>query len=58
MHPYQRILSTKNISMIALFAAFYVLMGSLFGLVAPALRGYPAHFFRGLTMSAVAVTAS
>lgn len=54
MQPYQKLLSTKNISTIALSAAFYVLMSALFGLTLPAARGYPAHFFRGLTMSAVA----
>ncbi len=54
MQTYQKMLSAKNISIIALFAALYVFMGSLVGLVVPALRGYPAHFFRGLTMSGVA----
>ncbi|MEM2514993.1 MAG: hypothetical protein QXQ70_04045 [Candidatus Caldarchaeum sp.] len=54
MQPYQKLLSTKNLSVIALSAAFYVLMSALFGLTLPAARGYPAHFFRGLVMSAVA----
>ncbi|MCS7129634.1 MAG: hypothetical protein NZ919_03250 [Candidatus Caldarchaeum sp.] len=54
MHQGQKALSVKNISFVALSAAFYVLMAAMSGLVLPAMRGYPAHFFRGLAMSAVA----
>ncbi|MEM4642923.1 MAG: hypothetical protein QXF36_07130 [Candidatus Caldarchaeum sp.] len=52
MTTYGLRLSTKQLSIIALSAAFYVLMGAITGLVLPAARGYPAHFFRGLAMSA------
>ncbi len=54
MHPQERALSTKNLAAIALFAAFYILTTAVTGIVLPVLRGYPAHFFRGLSMSACA----
>lgn len=50
----QKTLTAKTIPVIALSAAFYVITASLSGLVLPAVRGYPAHFFRGLAMSTVA----
>lgn len=42
-------------AVIALISALYAVLGTVSGLLlGPALRGYPAHFFRGLTMSMTA----
>jgi hypothetical protein len=47
--------TTRQITVIALLSALYSVLGSASGLlVGPALRGYPAHLFRGLTMSMTA----
>jgi len=54
MQPIHKLLSTKTVAIVALSSAFYVVAAGLSGLVLPAVRGYPAHFFRGLAMSAAA----
>jgi LytS/YehU family sensor histidine kinase len=55
MQQATRVKTAKNIAVIALISALYAVLGTLSGLlVGPALRGYPAHFFRGLTMSVAA----
>jgi len=46
---------SRQIAFIGILSAAYVAAGTTLGfLVGPALRGYPAHFFRGLLMSATA----
>jgi len=47
--------TTRQITVISLLSALYSVLGTASGLlVGPALRGYPAHIFRGLTMSMTA----
>ncbi len=47
--------TTRHVAVIALLSALYSILGGASGLlVGPLLRGYPAHFFRGLTMSMTA----
>ncbi|GBC68975.1 hypothetical protein HRbin01_00665 [archaeon HR01] len=55
MHQATKVKTAKNIAVIALISASYSVLGTASGLlVGPALRGYPAHFFRGLLMSMAA----
>ena len=51
----QLVKTTRHIAVIALLSALYSILGAASGLlVGPLLRGYPAHLFRGLTMSMTA----
>lgn len=50
----QTLKSAKTISVIAVFTALFLFLTSVTGVALPVLRGYPAHFYRALTMSAAA----
>lgn len=54
MQPVPGLKSAKAVSVIALFTAAYLFLTAVTGLALPILRGYPAHFYRGLTMPAAA----
>lgn len=54
MQPVPTLKSAKTISIITLSTAFYIFLTAVTGLALPVLRGYPAHFYRGVTMSMAA----
>lgn len=57
MQPSATLKSAKTVSVITLSTAFYIFLTSVTGLALPVLRGYPAHIYRGITMSMAAAFA-
>lgn len=54
MQPVRTLKSAKTVSIITLSTAFYIFLTAVTALALPVLRGYPAHLYRGVTMSLAA----